>query len=256
MKDPFARGTALVDAGRLDEAMACYDKVMNGLDPGDPQHIRALLRKGAILHMQDRYKEALACYEGVIRHPNPGDAVYCTALDNKGHILQEEKRYDEAIACFDEVIESFEPGDARRCPILCDKATALIHMAIDKGGGAGASAPHADPQITDLCGRALDCLDEVLYSATKDDPSYAIALVMRGEVLFDLNRHDEALAAMNEALPLMPDWSIYYRRAIGGKGQILEKLGRDEEATRCMMEFASIDITHGKEKIGSRHVNF
>lgn len=58
--DAFARGTALVDSGKLDDAITCYDGVMERLSPSDPQHSRALVRKGTILHMKDNYKEALS----------------------------------------------------------------------------------------------------------------------------------------------------------------------------------------------------
>ncbi len=57
-------------------------------------------------------------------------------------------------------------------------------------------------------------------------PDYAEALNNRGNALFELGRHEDALASYDQALALQPD----YADALVNRGQCLVKLGSRDEA--------------------------
>ena len=65
-----------------------------------------------------------------------------------------------------------------------------------------------------------------LERALELQPDYAWALAHKGEALQRLGRYEEAMAAFDRALELKPD----YAWAMMGKGETLLKLGRYEEA--------------------------
>lgn len=81
------------DLGRLDEALACYDKAIE-INPKDE---KAWVDKGLALYDLGRNEEALACFDKVIEI-NPKDAAVWSC---KSWVLVDLGRDEEASACYD-----------------------------------------------------------------------------------------------------------------------------------------------------------
>jgi tetratricopeptide (TPR) repeat protein len=66
--------------------------------------------------------------------------------------------------------------------------------------------------------------------ALKIDPKYGVALVNKGNVLFNLGLPDEALKYYDKAIDLDPDYTV----AWVNKGEMLVKMGNRAEAQKCL----------------------
>jgi tetratricopeptide (TPR) repeat protein len=62
------------------------------------------------------------------------------------------------------------------------------------------------------------------------DPNYGVALVNKGNVLFNLGMPDEALKFYDKAIDLDPDYTV----AWVNKGEMLVKMGKRAEAQKCL----------------------
>mgnify|MGYP006424353483 CR=1 FL=1 len=63
-----------------------------------------------------------------------------------------------------------------------------------------------------------------------DDKEKALDLNEKGIDLYELERYEEAIACFDEAIRLDPEYLL----ALYAKGNLLRKLGRDEEAEQCL----------------------
>ncbi len=97
----YGRGLELFNTERYDEAIPCFDKVLE-IDQG---YILALAYKGESLSRLGMYGEAMLCFDKVLEI-NP---KYVYVLNSKGYVLHLLKKYNEALLCFDKAIEA-EPG--------------------------------------------------------------------------------------------------------------------------------------------------
>ena len=83
----------LLVQGRVDEAIACYDKAIE-IDPDNSSVF--LISKGIALFSQRKYDEAMTCFDKAIEiDPNNADA-----WNGKGHALAFLGRNTEAQECF------------------------------------------------------------------------------------------------------------------------------------------------------------
>jgi tetratricopeptide (TPR) repeat protein len=83
-------GIALSDQGKLDEAIACYQKALQI----DPNYADAHINLGIALSDQGKVDEAIGCYQKALQiDPNEADAH-----NNLGIALYEQGKLDEAIA--------------------------------------------------------------------------------------------------------------------------------------------------------------
>lgn len=89
-------GNALRKAGRVQEAMACYDKS----ETLDPDSASLLMGRGAALWDMARLDEALVCYDRALAL-NPGDF---NVLINMGTTLWSIGRVEEALAVYGQVL--------------------------------------------------------------------------------------------------------------------------------------------------------
>jgi tetratricopeptide (TPR) repeat protein len=91
------KGTALDQLGRYEEAVECFDKVLE-INPKDAE---ALNNKGSSLIKMNRYEEAVECFdEALTIDPHNFVTHY-----NKGIALGKLGRYEEAIRSYDETIK-------------------------------------------------------------------------------------------------------------------------------------------------------
>lgn len=92
----LAKGQTLLDADRLQEAVACFQEVLT-VDPGNAE---GHLKKGIALERMNRLDLALTCYEEALRL-NPKRTV---ANVYKARVLAALHRYDEALSVYDSAL--------------------------------------------------------------------------------------------------------------------------------------------------------
>jgi tetratricopeptide (TPR) repeat protein len=185
-----ARAELLRTWGRLDEALAAYDRTVDEF-PHD-----AIARNGRAetLRALGRLDEALAAYDRTVEE-FPKNA---SARNGRAETLRALGRLDEALAAYDRTVEEFP----REVVARSGRAETL---------------------------RALDRLDEALaaYDRTVDEfPHDAIARNGRAETLRALGRLDEALVGYDRTVEAFPRDAI----ARNGRAETLRALGRLDEA--------------------------
>ena len=68
----FNKGFALARLGKQEEAIVCYDMVLEI----NPKHMNALSNKGVALGFLDKYEEAIVCYDTALESsPNNSDII-------------------------------------------------------------------------------------------------------------------------------------------------------------------------------------
>jgi len=181
-----SRGMELQNAGRSDEALAQFDKVLSL----KPDEVTALTRRGDILMDLGRFEPALADYDKLLSL-RPNDAH---ALNMRGLALEHLKRPAEALASYDRAIAA---------------AITSAEAYYNRGN-----------ILADLgrCEEALASYDKAL--AIK--PDAALVLNNRGLALEELKRFDEAIASYEKALKVKPD----YVAAENNRKLLLEELSR------------------------------
>ncbi len=99
----MGKGQALLDLGRADEALACFDETLRL----DPQHAEALVRKGAALEQARKPDEAIACYDRAIA----ADRSFTMAYLHKGGLYNRLDRHEEALRCYEEALKTQETAN-------------------------------------------------------------------------------------------------------------------------------------------------
>jgi tetratricopeptide (TPR) repeat protein len=203
------RGNGLAGAGRLEEAIRCYDEAV----ALDPRLAVAWHNKGHILYKMGRHEEAIRCYDRALEL-NPRDArAWC----NKGISLNSLGRYEDAVCSYDEAL-AFDPRDATA---WSNKGNCL-----------------------DLMGRreeAIRCYDKALEL----DPRDALAWYNKGISLYSLGRNEEAIRCYDRALELNPRDA----RAWCNKGAAQEELDRREDAVRSYKQFIALAPSQYAEQV-------
>jgi tetratricopeptide (TPR) repeat protein len=207
IKDPnyanacFNKGSALSHLGKYEEAIKCFDKVIE-LYPKIPD---VWYNKCTSLLYLGKHEEAIKCFDKVIElKPD-----YANAWSNKGSALSNLGKYEEAIACHDKALKT-EPNDVGA---LTNKGIAL-----------------------DLLGKheeAIKYLDKTLDI----DPNFVEALNSKGGALSNLGKHEEAIKYLDKTLDIDPN----HAGAWYNKGIVLIHLGKHEEAIKCFDKTLDID---------------
>lgn len=254
------KGVSLHSVGRYDEAIRCFDKAIKL----DPRNAGIWCNKGRSVDMLGvSWEERIHCYAEALRigpqdaatwnnvgthherFGEHGDAIRCfdksleldpqnvAAWCNKGISLGGVGRHAEAILCFDKTLE-IDPQNARAWfekgksfnrltqyeeAVHCyDKSLEVDPRSADAwyGKGDGLSRLGRHEEAIWCCDRAL-----VLF------PRNAWCWYVRGNSLLSLRRYQEALRSYDQALRLDRQ-----SPALFGKVDVLERLGRPEEAAR------------------------
>ncbi|MGO9774016.1 MAG: tetratricopeptide repeat-containing sulfotransferase family protein, partial [Roseiarcus sp.] len=197
-------GVVNAAAGRLAEAVACYDKALE-LDPGE---IDALNNRGNALVALNRPTDALASYDRALAR-KPG---FVEALNNRGGLLRELERPAEALATLDKAL-AIRPdySDA-----LANRGNALVDL--------------------DRAAEALESYDRALAV----NPAAANALANRANALTRLGRLSEAVESYDRAIAQNPQnveaWS--------NRGNALRELERYGEAVQSLLKAISLSPNH------------
>jgi tetratricopeptide (TPR) repeat protein len=184
------RGFALHRAGRLDEARACYEAVLQS----DPLHFDALHLLGASYVDDGETLRGVSLLERAI-DANPDVPE---AHNNLAKALNDLKRHDEALAC-------------------CDRAIALRRDFAEAHNNRGL-ALHGLRRFEE----ALASCDEALAL----NPGFALAHNNRGLALYGLERHEDAVASYDRAIEL----NARYAEPHNNRGAALRELKRPTDA--------------------------
>jgi tetratricopeptide (TPR) repeat protein len=98
------KGKSLLNTGRLEEALTCFDHVLEH----HPSHPEALLGKGTTLEKLGRLEEAITCYDGLIALDQSMTLAYLC----KAGLLNRLERYNEALDCYELALRSQEARTA------------------------------------------------------------------------------------------------------------------------------------------------
>lgn len=159
---------------KFDDALSAVDKMI-----GDsPEDANALILQGEIFREMGKPDDALKSFDEAVKLAPESPGPY----QNRGEIYREKEQYDKAIGEFTKVIE-LQPGDV--LPMV-HRAEAYLH------------AEKYDEALADI--------DTVL-----EDQQLVAAHRLRGEILAQLNRLDEAINEMQQltkAVPNQPELKI------------------------------------------------
>ena len=205
VRNIFTQAVTHHQAGRLDEAVACYHQVL-ALKPdlaGAHQNLgNALWQQGKLAEAETSYRHAL------VHQPN-----LASAHNNLGALLFARGKLDEAVASYRAALV-LEP----------DYAEALNNL--------GAA----------LCRRReLDEGEACIRQALALKPDFAGAYDNLGTALWEQGKLDAAEACIREALKLAPEFT----RAWDNLGSVLRGRGRLDEAAavyRRLLQINSRDI--------------
>ena len=195
LKSEFAhafcnRAVVLGLLNRLPDALASYERAL-AIDPGD---VVAHCNLAFLLNALGRKDAALASFDAAIAQ----DATNFPAIFGRGALLQEQRRWDASLAAYEQAIR-LKPDDA------------LAHY---NRGTVFRQLERWLPALADY-DRAVDL-----------DPRFALAHAARGDVLEKLDRLESALNCYDQAILLDPqDATLHNNRAV-----LLQKMARFADA--------------------------
>jgi tetratricopeptide (TPR) repeat protein len=234
-------GSALLDNGQVEEAIACYHKAI----ALDPKHAPAHYNLGMALAGKGQVDEAIPFYQKAIEL----DPKFAPAHTNLGNALMSKGKVEEAMACYRQAI-AVDPKYALAHNVLGnalygkgqhDEAIAFFHKAIELDGTI-AEAHYNLGYALAAKGQhdeAIACYRQVITLA----PEYAEAYHNLGAILCDIKRdYDGAIACLQKAIALKPNLAqAHYNLglALFGKGQV-------DEAIACWRKVIDLDSNYAE----------
>jgi hypothetical protein len=92
----LGKGQALLNAGQVEEALACFDQVLAEV----PGHAEALVKRGVALERLERVEAALESYSRAIE----ADGSMMLAYLHKGAVCNRLQRFREALDCYENAL--------------------------------------------------------------------------------------------------------------------------------------------------------
>ncbi len=175
----FDRGNELLELGRFEEAIACYDRVIEF----KPDDYVAWSNRGFALFNLGRYEESIPSFDKAIEFKPD----FYEAWFNRGFSLDNLGRYEEAITSFDKAIE-FKPD---------------LHQAwYNRGSVLGNLGRYEE---------AIPSFDK----AIKFKPDFYVAWSNRGFSLGNLGRYEDEITSFDKAIGFKPDYhQAWHGRAV------------------------------------------
>jgi tetratricopeptide (TPR) repeat protein len=196
-------GSALLKTGRLDEAIAQFQKTVQLRPYGQAAHNNL----GKALVLAGRVDEAILQFQEALQ-TGPNNAL---VQDNLGNALLQKGRVDEAIIAFEKVLQ-LETNSVQARNNL---GNALVQKGrVDEGIIQYRQVLLVNPNVSEAhnnLGNALlqeGKLDEAISEyqlALQINPGYAHAQGNLGTVLLQKGRMDEGIAHLQKALQLDPE---------------------------------------------------
>ena len=199
-----AYGNLLGQAGDSEGALQFYNRALLA----DPGHIDASINMGVCLHGRRQYEEALAAYDGALL-ADPGNIV---GLVNRALALHALGRFIEAIATLDYALMValdgidilIARGDALLAAGRLDDARRDYQRVLE----LGVPDPQAQVGLANVAAAQGDLEGglKALTTVLQAHPGHVEAHFYRGNILRDLKRLPEAVAAYDAALRHAPDF--------------------------------------------------
>jgi tetratricopeptide (TPR) repeat protein len=218
---------ALIAVGRLDEALASYDRALVEM----PDFAVLHFSRANVLQTQARWTEALVAYDKALAKR----AHFPEALTNRGNTLRQMGRTAEAMASYEQAL-SLSP---RFAEALFSIATLLDQTgrqpealaALDRFLSVDKTSVQGYLTRADLHKRLENpeaaCAD--FTQAVRADPRHAIAHTLLGDQLAELGRSEDARKSYQRATEIEPGFADAHDRL----GCALVQLGRFDEARRA-----------------------
>ncbi len=234
-KSWLKKGNAFFDQGKYEDAIPCYDNVIEK----DPNNKWGWINKGWALAELKKHGEAISCLDHTTEmYPKSADV-----WSRKGFALNSLNKFDDAIVAFDKAIElkpKFADAWNGKGIVLCntekydeaiqayDKATIIrpkFALAWSNKGLALANRGKYD--------EAIKAYDE----AIRLDPNNVMARINKGGALGQQGKHDEAVGVIDEAIEIDPQtatlWSL--------KGLVLNDQDKYDKAIQAYNKAIELD---------------
>ncbi|HEY9616791.1 MAG TPA: tetratricopeptide repeat protein [Microcoleaceae cyanobacterium] len=170
----FQQGLTMTAAGRYEQALICYDQVLEVR----PDFYEAWYERGLVLETRGDYTDAIASFERALSL-RPNDDALCDIWHERGNALQYGLgQYIEAIASYDQALKLNPDHEL----LWQNRGNAFLF---------GLS------RLED----ALACYGRVL----EINPDNPLAWRNRGHALVELRRYEDAIASYDRALALHPE---------------------------------------------------
>ncbi|MDH7508779.1 MAG: tetratricopeptide repeat protein [Methanomassiliicoccales archaeon] len=218
------KGAALYQLGMFDEALKVYELMLKSY-PGDAQ---ALNNRGLVLKALGRLTDALHSFELAIK----SDPKNLEALINRASLLSEFGSVGEAVDAWQEVVR-VEGGKAELWLNLgrAQKAAGLFDDAAKSFGVALVLNPSLSEAVIER-DEALAAADMTAPPERKRDTGIAREFLNAAIILRAMGRPEEALMEVEKCLKIEPLTPEAHRL----RGELLLDLGRFEEALISIKE--------------------
>ena len=254
------RGNALMELGRLDEALSDYGRAVY-ISSG---YAEAYCNMGVVLFKQGKLEESVVSYERAIEikpdyaeaYSNLGNALkdlgrleesansfaraieikpdYAKAFSNFGNVLKELKLFDQAIASYERAI-ALDPSYAEAYSNLgvTLQASKRLNEALTSYERAIALDPYFVEAYSNLGNllkenNQLEDALEIYGRAIEIEPNNPEAYSNRGVTLQELGRFEEAVANFDRAIEIKPD----YAESFSNRGNALKALQRIKDSVK------------------------
>ncbi len=244
------QGVRLHDAGKYNEAIACYDKVLKI----NPHSARAMSEMAmSLLHLQ-RYEEALRYSTRVINMHN--EALLLSASIVKSSALSGLQRYDDAIRLLEDLLPKYGDDELLLYNLSVgyqqlekwDKAIACIEKAID-ANEYNSTYYQQYAELLEEEERYVEAyfstMAALLYDATNDDAKQLC------EALTELLRENISTSDNAGVLPAGMDKSISQRlqKIAPPTNGNTEQFRYLMEATRTLCEVAELSASDENDAV-------
>lgn len=198
------KGDALYYLGRYDEAIQCYDKILEV--PGKASAY-IYYSKGAALYQLGEYSESIIYYDESLKI----DPEYINALCNKGDSLSNLGMFEEALECYDQVL-ALEPGYIEA---MCGQANIFFYkeeyeeaikmydelINLNPGYVTAVFNKGVALYLMGKYDESLVCFDKIIFEL---DPNYESAYYYKAQSLIKLNKFSEAIDNLKKSIELFP----------------------------------------------------
>jgi tetratricopeptide (TPR) repeat protein len=230
-----AYATALQDSGRLEEALAGYNRALKLC----PDYAEAHNKKATVLQKLGQDRAALEHYETAIQFkPTLAEAYY-----NKANLLKKQGKLDEALDNYQKTLE-IKPQypdahnnmgnvlrEAHRLQDAIASYTKAIEIDPDYCKGHNNLA-----NVLQELGKAEEAVQSY-KRALKINPDFPEAYNNMGNALVSLDKEEKALVCYKKATELKPD----YGEAHGNLCDILEKTNQTAKVRDYLDNLPSLD---------------
>jgi tetratricopeptide (TPR) repeat protein len=250
------KGAALYQLGMFDEALSVYETMLKSY----PGHAQALNNRGLALKALGRLNDALQSFELAIKN----DPKNLEALINRASLLLELGMVSEAVDAWQEVVRVeggkaefwLNLGRAQKAAGLFEDAAKSFGVALDLSPNLSEAVSERDealaaadmivpPEKTREMGIAREFLNAAILLRAMGKPEQALVEIekclkiepltpeahrLRGELLLDLGRLEEALVSIKESVREIPG-DIFNLLDLEA---ITYRLGRKEECLKIL----------------------